>query len=169
MKKRLWSLLLPVLLPMTLAVAAQAARAAGIVAVHYVAPDRFADIGRWNANQEQNLASLSAIFKGLGKQLPNGQTLQLKVLDVDLAGDVEWVGTHQLRIVRGRADWPRMTLRYTLMQGEQTLKSGESQLSDLGYTFGLTRLRDDSPLPYEKRMVEDWFKRTVLADTPSPH
>ncbi len=158
MKTRLLVLLLPLAL-------AGAAHAAGAITVHYIEPDRFADIGRYNVKQDQNLASLSAIFKGLGKRLPEGQTLQLQVLDVDLAGDVEWVGTQELRIVRGRADWPRMTLRYTLKQGEQTLKTGESQLSDLGYTFGLTRLRDDSPLPYEKRMVEAWFERTVLDAT----
>lgn len=139
--------------------------AAGTVEVQYVQPDRFTDIGRWHPDEDRNLASLSAVFKALGKQLPDGQTLQLQVLDVDLAGDVDPVGVHQVRIVRGGADWPRMTLRYTLKQGEQTLKSGESHLSDLGYTFGQTAIRDDSNLPYEKRMVDAWFKRTVLAST----
>ena len=157
-------LFIPVLL-VTLLAGAGAAHAAGTVEVQYVQPNRYADIGRWNVRQEQNLASLSTIFKALGKQLPDGQTLQLQVLDVDLAGEVEPVGTHEVRIVRGGADWPRMTLRYTLKQGEQTLKSGESHLSDLSYTFDQTTLRDDSALPYEKRMVEDWFKRTVLTDT----
>ena len=128
-------------------------------------PDRFADIGRFGVDRERNLASLSAMFESLGKQLPEGQRLQLQVLDVDLAGDLEPVATRDLRIVRGRADWPRMTLKYTLKSGSQTLKSGQSDLSDLGYTWGLATVAQRAdPLHYEKRMVEDWFKQTIIGN-----
>lgn len=155
-----WKLLLPLLV----AFAAAGASAAGTVEVGYVQPDRFADIGRFGVERERNLASLSAMFESLGKQLPEGQHLQLQVLDVDLAGNLEPVATRDLRIVRGGADWPRMTLKYTLKSGSQTLKSGQSDLSDLGYTWGLATLRNDDPLHYEKRMVEDWFKQTIIGN-----
>ena len=153
----------------TFASLAGAAHAAGTVDVTYVDPDRFTDTGRWTVDRERNLEALSTVFQGLAKQLPDGQKLQLQVLDVDLAGDVEPVGTRELRIVRGRADWPQMTLRYTLLQGDRMLKSGESHLADLGYTFGLGTVLDRGPLHYEKRMVEDWFKQSVIGPAGTTH
>jgi hypothetical protein len=96
--------------------------------------------------------------------LPDGQTLRLEVLDFDLAGTLEPFGFGDLRVLRGRADWPRMTLRYTLQSDGRTLKAGHAQLSDMNYRFDLRgyELRQGE-LGYEKRMVLQWFDQNFAA------
>lgn len=143
---------------------AQPAQAAGSVAVRYVDPAHFTDIGFGSLDRERTLRSLTEVFEQLGRQLPDGQTLSLEVLDVDLAGEV-WprIGL-EYRVLRGGADWPRMTLRYTLQADGRTLKAGESRLADMTYLFTLRGLTaKDSNLPYERRMVERWFGDTFPA------
>ncbi len=138
-----------------------AARAAGTVEVSYVKPQEFADIGLGSIDRDRSLASLDRIFQDLRTKLPDGQSLQLQVTDVDLAGELEFQGARpDLRVVRGRADWPRMDLHYTLLQNGAVLKSGDAHLSDPSYTFGLQTVRHDEPLHYERRMVDDWFAKT---------
>ncbi len=144
----------------TLALAG-AAHAAGSVQVSWTNSDSYADIGRNVVDRERTMEILGAHLKSLGRRLPDGQTLQLEVLDVDLAGALEWAAGRDLRVVRGFVDWPRMTLRYTLLAEGRTLASGTAQLDDMAY---LSRQRS-SELGYEKRMLDDWFRATF----PAPH
>ena len=70
-----------------------------------------------------------------------------------------------MRVLRGRADWPHMNLRYTLLADGHVLKSGEAQLSDISYMYSLqsnSRVRSGDTLAYEKRMVHRWFDETFL-------
>lgn len=138
------------------------ARAAGKVEVKFVDPARFSDIGLSTADRDRVMRSLGDYLQSLGQRLPEGQSLRLDVLDIDLAGQL-WPRRdgQEVRIVRDRADWPRMKIRYTLMAGGQTLKSGEDDLSDMDYRFGLRGYDlPDADLPYEKRMVREWFQKT---------
>lgn len=132
------------------------ARAAGTVQVDWLQPDRYADAGRSVVDRERTMQELSRHLVALGARLPDGQTLRLDVLDLDLAGEIEWNARGELRILRGRADWPHMTLRYTLTSGGQTLKSGEASLADMHYFFSPR----DAALAYEKRMLDRWFRDT---------
>ena len=138
------------------------AAAAGTVEVTWVQPERYIDTGRKLWEREDALKSLGAHFKKLGPQLPDGQTLKIEVLDVDLAGDLEPGAGRDLRVLRGGADGPRITLRYTLQQGEQTLKAGEEQLTYPNYYQGTLRanVQSDSDLAYEKHMIVQWFAAT---------
>ncbi len=137
------------------------AQAAGTVAVRFIEPERFTDIGFASFDRERSLLSLTEVFERLGKKLPDGQTLSLEVLDVDLAGEVWPRIGHEYRVLRGGADWPRMTLRYTLQAQGRTLQTGEARLADMSYLFMLRGLTaQDSNLPYERRMVERWFSDT---------
>lgn len=141
-----------------LAAAPLPAHAAGLVEVSYVQPEQFADVGRGVFERERTLRSLTRHFEQLGQKLPTGQTLRVEVLDVDLAGFVRPFGVHELRVLRGGADWPHMTLRYTLVAEGRTVKAGEDQLADLNYMFYLRGGADQGgDLPYEKRMLERWF------------
>ncbi len=135
------------------------AQAGGGVEVNWLQPEQYSDAGRSVIDRERTLKSLAMHIQTLGRQLPDGQTLRLEVLDLDLAGEMEPWGWHELRVLRGRADWPRMTVRYTLQAGGQTLKAGEAQLADMSY---LDRVRDGE-LAHEKRMVDRWFKTTFVA------
>ncbi len=130
------------------------ARAAGLVEVQWSGSASYRDAGRSAADRERVMQTLGAHFRQLGRLLPSGQTLKLEVTDLDLAGEIEAVAWHQLRVLRGRADWPQLSLRYTLSAGGSTLKSGEARLSDMNY---LSSARQDD-LGYEKRMVEQWFR-----------
>jgi len=154
-----------VALALALLTAALPPAAAGTVEVNWLQPERYSDAGRTDGERERTMKSLGDAFAQLGRLLPDGQTLKLEVLDVDLAGEIEPHPRQDMRIVRGGADWPRMTLRYTLQEGSRTLKSGEARLADMNYLFDTlpVRLRDGE-LPYEKRMIQHWFGQNLAAD-----
>ena len=142
---------------------AEPALAAGKLDVQYVDAEKFADIGFGGIERERNLKTLSDCLQKLAAQLPDGQTLQLTVLDVDLAGQV-WPGSlREVRVLRGRADWPRVHLQYTLRQGDTTLKSGDAQISDMDYLDHTVLLADNQgSLSYERRMLQVWFRKTFI-------
>jgi len=143
---------------------ALAAGSAGAgVTVTYVEPDRFSDVPFPTWEREDTLKELTEHFTKLGNSLPPGQDLRVEVLDVDLAGRAipnARMG-RDIRVLRGQADWPRMTLRFSLEQNGQVLKSGEAQLSDMNYLAHTTRYFDSEPLRYEKQMIDDWFEKTI--------
>jgi len=138
--------------------------AAATVEVRYVEPDNFTDIGRSSWDRERALNTLTAHLQKLGQTLPANQTLRLEVTDVDLAGDIRPWGWHELRVLRDRADWPSISMRYTLLEGERKLRTEEVRLSDLGYMQSLSGSdRAGEELAYEKRMVRRWFTDTFAA------
>ncbi len=147
-----------------LSLAGPATAAPATVEVRYVDPDQFADIGRSTWDRERALNALTAHFQKLGQALPEGQTLRVDVTDVDLAGNLQPWGWHELRVLRGQADWPVLTLRYTLLEGERTLKTGQARLADLSYMQHLSvRDRAGEELGPEKRMLRRWFEDTFTA------
>ncbi len=81
------------------------------------------------------------------------------MLDVNLAGEIEPYGWHQVRVLRGRADWPQMKLRYALLAESRSLKSGEALLADMHYRLG----DSSAELGIEKRMLDLWFKGAITA------
>jgi hypothetical protein len=148
-----------------IATLASAAATAGTVEVRFIEPDKFADARDGVHSREDVLKTLEERLKQLGaKKLPASQTLQVEVLDIDLAGDAfPRVALRDTRVLRGRADWPRMHLRYTLREGDKVIKSGEDRIADMNYLMGSLRLNQDSPLPYEKRMLDNWFDERIVA------
>jgi len=144
-----------------------AAASAGTVEVKFIDPDKFTDARDGMHRREDVLQTLEERLKQLGeKGLPASQTLKVEVLDVDLAGDAfPRVALRDTRVLRGRADWPRMHLRYTLSEGGKVIKSGEDRLADMNYLMGSLRASQDSPLPYEKRMLDNWFNERIVASS----
>jgi hypothetical protein len=137
---------------------------AGTIEVKFTEPKRFSDIGRSHTDQEQTLATLRAHFESYAQALPANQTLSVEVTDVDLAGEQEFMRARSdLRVLRGRADWPRISMKYTLSEGGRTLKQGEEHLSDMAYQQHglLSRVNDE--LPYERRMLDRWFDERLGA------
>jgi hypothetical protein len=142
-----------------LVVMARSAHAAGRAEVQFVEPQKYADAGMNGIERERTLAILAEHVQQLAQRLPDGQLLRLQVLDVDLAGTLEWKRAQEVRVVRGAVDAPRLKFRWTLAQGESALRNGEEDLTDLGYTFGRPLAQaSDGSLPYEKRLLNDWFK-----------
>ena len=130
--------------------------AAGTVEVKWVERQTYSDAGRSTMERGRTLQELGEHLRTLGSRLPEGQTLRLEVLDLDLAGELRPHATQELRVLRGGADWPQMALRYTLLAADgRPLRSGQSWLSDLHYLVNTHRA---GSLAYEKRMLDDWFK-----------
>jgi hypothetical protein len=131
-----------------------AAQAAGKVELNWVEPEKFSDAGFGSAERQAALQALGEHITRLGRQLPDGQTLKIEVTDLNLAGEQKFTPSRDVRVLRGRADWPTMQLRYTLQAEGRDLKSGQARLADMNYLF--TTRNDD--YGYEKRMIDNWFR-----------
>lgn len=144
-----------------LALAAGSSAWAG-VQVTFDNPDDYSDVPFSSRDREQVLAGLANHFTWLGKSLPPGQDLRIEITDVDLAGreDPARRGAFDVRVLTGRADWPRLRLRYTLEQHGKVIASGNAYLSDMSYLQHINRYSSNDALRYEKRMIDDWFKNT---------
>ena len=137
------------------------AMAGGKAEVEFDKPENFTDIGWSERDRQETLGSLTDWFNKLATRLPDGQVLQVQVTDIDLAGQVLPFTAQNLRLATGRADWPRINLRYTLVDGSRTVKAGEASLFDLSYLqrrVPATLQRDS--FGYEKRMLKEWFEQT---------
>ena len=161
------SLALPVVLTLAASAFALPCRA-GTVEVRYDSRQAHSDAGSTPAERERNLAAVAALLRELGAQrLGAAQALDIEIVDLDLTGTLRLsrrpVG--EVRVVTGRADGPRITLRYTLREGASTIRSGEESLHDAG----LPRLGDarDSaggePLRHERTLLDRWFVQRLGA------
>jgi hypothetical protein len=133
--------------------------------VTFSQPEQFTDVPSTFWERERILKHLTKHFDVLAAQLPAGQELQVEVLDLDMAGRF-WPGrtiAHELRILNGGADWPHMKLRYTITQGGTVVKSGEENLSNMSYMHRMNRYVSGDSLRYEKQMLDDWFKESIIA------
>ena len=155
MRIRARTLLLSVLL--TVACAA----AAGTVEVSFVNPASYIDAGRAPWDKDANLQVLQRHLQSLGQRLlPANQVLKIELLDVDLAGDLQpRIRGEDVRVLRGKADFPRIHLKYTLEADGVAHGSGTEWVTDLNYARGgLSTRHDADTLYYEKRMLDAWFK-----------
>ena len=139
---------------------------AGVV-VTYSHPENFQDMPFAQSDRERVLKELTEHFARLGKRLPADQELRVEVLDFDMAGRIlpRASGQQDIRIVKDGADWPTMLVRYQLLSNGQVLSSGEDRLKDMNYIYTdrINRYGDGDLLRYEKRMIDDWFKKFVPA------
>ena len=140
-----------------LAVAIGSAQAAVTVTFHE--PEKFTEVGRYRNDKATTLETLESHLQGLGKEyLPPNENLAIEIFDIDLAGEERFRGTHDVRIQRGGADWPSIRLRYTLERDGWKEPSREEMVSDMNYQW--RRLPNGTEaLGYEKRMLEEWFRK----------
>jgi Protein of unknown function (DUF3016) len=138
---------------------ATAAAAPGGVMVTFINPEHYTDAGRHGRDTERNLRTLQSDLENLGARcLAVGETLDIQVLDVDLAGREEW--WHRtggdLRVMRD-ITWPRLVLHY--VQRDATgaeLRQDHERVLDMNYLWRSAYVRFDSrPLPYERVMLHD--------------
>lgn len=154
----------------TLALAAMLASgaASAAVTVQFLHPEKYTDLPWSQGDREEIMQALRAHFTELGRNLPAGTDLQVDVLDIDLAGNIQPTrrGDRDLRIMRGGADWPRMTLHYALVNNGSVVRSGDVNLQDMDYQHRPNRRSDGDPLRYEKGMIDDWFYAKVALRRP---
>lgn len=149
------------------------------VTVQLVQPTRFSDAGYSRAlatpgELAQMRQAFEAALRPLAeRRLKAGDQLDVEVLDVDLAGELEPLrsrGGGDLRVMR-EITWPPITLRYTLRHGGAVLRSGEQRLSDLDYLGGRSSTSSPARYEYEARLLRRWFEQSVAGtagQTPAP-
>jgi hypothetical protein len=144
-----------------LAALASGAQAAGTVQVQFVQPERFVDVRDQAFSRERNLEALKQHLEhAAARYVADGQTLKIDVLDVDLAGEPKMdARANDIRVLKGKADWPRIDLRYTLEAPGQAARSGQASIKDMSYLHHVAvGVPATEPLRYERRMLDEWFK-----------
>ena len=131
------------------------------VTVRFVDPDSFTDIGDFEQDPRDTLFEIDQYLKGLGNRYLSPQTtLRIDVLDISLAGRPCWPQRTNsiVRVMTGEADWPRIELRYTLESNGATSKPVDEKVVDTVYLRRLEWRYASVSLPYEKRMLDEWFR-----------
>ena len=144
------------------------ALAGGNAKVNWSNPENYKDVIASDGSQEEfvarTLKELEATISELAESLPDGQTLEMNVTDLDLAGDVKMSGArtqHQdIRVVKD--SYPaRMKFQYRLLDGSgKVLKEGEEKLQSRTLSASM-RTGSSESLEMEKRMIRGWFKRSI--------
>lgn len=152
----------PAGLALAAALLAAGAGASAAVTVTYVNTEKMTDVPRYVGDRETMEWMFREHLEKLAKDLPAGQDLKVEFIDIDLAGDVfPRVPIQDVRIMRGRADWPRIHLRYSLEQDGQVLRSGDEKLANPNYQMAVNMYKTDM-YGYERQMLEEWFRKDVL-------
>ena len=138
------------------------------VRVTFTAPENYVDAELRDRGPRARDLTLKVIREQLvrlgERYLVPDQTLEVEVLDVDLAGELEWWhGPYDIRFLRS-VTWPRIKLRYTLKQGDATIRSSEESISDPSYQMNvIAATRSGEVMPYEKEMLARWFRTRFAA------
>jgi hypothetical protein len=137
------------------------------VDVTFTAPEKYADAGLRREDgarsREVALRTIREHLVALGQRyLAPTQILKIEILDVDLAGEIEWWhGPYDIRYLRDYT-WPKIKLRYALEEGGQTIRSGEDTVSDPSYQMSVIT-RSGEITPHEKEMLARWFRSRFAA------
>lgn len=146
--------------------AADAPKATSRVEVVFVQPENFTDAKAEAYNSDRGRAEILAELKSyIERRAPSfmteGQTLTVRITDIDLAGDFEpWQGPHfdDIRILKDIYS-PSMKLEFTLTGTDgKVLAEGKRELRDLGYLMH-TVLPSSDGLRYDKELLNDWMRR----------
>jgi Protein of unknown function (DUF3016) len=141
-----------------------AADAAPRISVVFIEPGKFTDVGYSEADRDSHAILLQMqrfIVETASRYLPESMGLEIKITDIDLAGDFElFRGAHadQVRIIKGIYP-PRIALEFRLVDdARHTVKEGKRALIDLEYQLRVVYPREDY-LRYEKELLRDWLRQ----------
>lgn len=144
------------------------------VNVQWVNPKKFTDIRPSNESRarfrQHVFGQLEDHFEELSMELPQGQSLEIQVTNLDLAGRVETgafvgfsSGIDDIRIMRN-IDIPRIEFNYKLVgENGDVIKNETVKLKDMSYLFHANHaFVSREAFGYEKRMLTDWFNSNLL-------
>jgi hypothetical protein len=137
------------------------------VTVSFIHPENYTDIGRYRDESNPEMKEIEALLKQLGERyLPPNQLLKIEVLDVKLAGNLHPSNRsgRDVRILRGKADWPSIKMHYVLQADGRVLLDRQESVADTGYLQHANGHYSGQSLPYEKQMLDDWFRLRFAAD-----
>ena len=146
-----------------------AADANSPVRINFENPKKFRDANYQNRsrNTDEVTQDIADYFQKQGaRYLTQGQTLEINVTDIDLAGRIEpWVFRNQDIRVMTRITWPRIELSYRLLdKNSAVLKQGQDKLEDKNYQSHIGRRAAQGRLLYEKAIIDKWFKKNFSED-----
>ncbi|HEX7632387.1 MAG TPA: DUF3016 domain-containing protein [Lacunisphaera sp.] len=136
------------------------------VEVTFVAPEKFTDVKDDYMGSDKGRAALLDQLKDClvtegAKVVAPDQRLEIKVTDIDLAGDFEpWRGPElqNVRIVKDVYP-PRVKLEFRLLSADgKVVTEGKRELQDLGFLMKLA-VPTTEPLRYDKQQLVDWLRR----------
>jgi hypothetical protein len=142
---------------------------AGPVNVHWTDPMQFTEL-RYSFNRNEAargdwVVQLAEYIRDrAARQLPPGEHLDVEILDIERAGEYEYMfgpGVADIRVMRDVYP-PRMRLHVRRTGADGTvLEDGERRISDIAYLTGPQPLSNSDPLRYEKRMIDRWVRREL--------
>jgi hypothetical protein len=156
-------ILLPTLLLSAVSVGSACTEGTAVrIAIVFVQPQYFTDV-RYSKAEPNSVALLNELHKFMCKlgerYIPEDMQLEIKVTDIDLAGDFEpWRGPQfgAVRIIREIYP-PHISLEFRLTDDSgNVVSAGNREISDSAYQARLVRSPDDY-LRYEKDILRDWF------------
>lgn len=162
-----WTMLLPALLfgVTTLASAADPAATTTRVSVEFIHPETFTDVREFALPSEKDradlLGELAAFIRTAGESyLPPGHRLEVRVTNVDMAGEFEPARGPQFDRIRLMREIypPRIDLEFTLRDGSGgVVTEGRRELRDMNYLLRPVLPQGDR-LRYEKDLLRDWLR-----------
>jgi hypothetical protein len=143
------------------------------VSVKWVEPTSFTDVREPNFSsakfRKRVFSQLEKHLDKLAKDLPAGQSLNIVVSDVDLAGRIEpasFIGFSRsmddIRIMRN-VDIPRLNFDYEIVDGTgNVIRSEKVSLKNMSYLHGRGISGRNKPFEHEKRMLSKWFAKSII-------
>lgn len=137
------------------------------VSVVFESPENFTDFTKSytarDEGQDQLMAELRAHLVNQARSLlATGQRLEVRFLDIDLAGDFEPGRIHpsadHIRILKEIYP-PSVKLEFRLLGADgKVMSEGKRELKELGYLV-TTRLPSSDGMRYDKGLLTDWMRR----------
>jgi len=133
------------------------------ISVAFIEPEKFTDARRAELEPTSTgtVGELQKFIITTGaRYIPENMTLNIRITDIDLAGDFELFRgpqAGQVRIVRGLYP-PHIVLEFEIIDSAaRVVKSGKRDLTDINYQLRSVYPREDY-LRYEKDILRDWLR-----------
>jgi hypothetical protein len=133
------------------------------ISVTFVEPEKFTDAHRaeFEPTQSGVLGELQNFIVATGtRYVPEPMKLNIRITNVDLAGDFELFRgpqADQVRITKGLYP-PHIALEFEVLDStEKVVRSGKRDLTDIDYQLRSVYPREDY-LRYEKDILRDWLR-----------
>ena len=141
---------------------------AGQAKVTWESPEKYADVRAAEEHrqrfQQRVFQQLEQEFQKLADTLPQSQTWQITVTNLDLAGEVRHQMLRNGRSVRVVKDlyYPSISFRYQLIDGNQIIQEKTVKLRDLGFLHRAGRQQYSRQLVGdEAQMIRNWFAKNM--------
>ena len=137
------------------------------VKINWHEPDNFRDVrspdGGQKRYRENVFRQLDKHFQKTAKKyLPEGFVLNVKVTELDLAGDTRFYtgGINNYRVLND-VHWPRIEFEYELYEGNELVNKEAVKLKDMSYLHRIGLRSQSESFHYDKRLITEWFKDDV--------